>query len=659
MKNQSSLFFVLAPTFIFLALMFMVPLAHAFDSVTAGEYQIQISTNPEVPRVNEEVTVTLKVLRSSDGTPVTGGKIIASAKYLLEEIKFQGVRPQRMDGAVVASEADAFGNYEFKTSFKRADPHYIKVSFLEMDGKTYVPPLFAGFTMDVAQVDLRAVRTGTVLLAFALLALAAGYLIYRMNVAPSSDPEGFNFLDIPWIKRLFKWKYIQTVVQVPLVIAFAVLVFLAFDDIQDGGKNVATKLIWTIWWAGIIFTFVLVGRLWCFMCPIGAITDWTSRAVRQTRRLPKALRNVWIANLLFIFFTLLDVQLGVVRSPLVTGSLFVGITLFAAGMAITYERRTFCRYLCPIGGIIGLYSMFSGVELRSKDKQTCREHKVKECYVGNDCGEGCPMFELVPTMDSNNACNFCGECVKTCSKDNITLRARGFFKDAWTTRRFSLDEASLAIVLVGVSIFVTGDMLEPWAGWMSTLVNIFPAELLGMEYDYTIEVTTKTLLFFAVALILIPGMLLLASYASNKFVGSEGHSGLKRTFTVFGYMFIPVGLSLHLAHNAGHLLNESLGIVPAMQRAVLKYTSFSLGEPNWGFAAMTIVDGAFLYWIQMGIFAIFYVFSIYAGYRLSLNNYADRSTAFRALVPMLVLSFVLMMVNVYLLNLPMAPRHIH
>ncbi|HEB02539.1 MAG TPA: 4Fe-4S binding protein [Nitrospirae bacterium] len=659
MKNRSSLLVALASAFALLALMFMVPVAHAFDSVTAGEYHIQLITSPEKPRVGDEVVVTVKVLNLSDEKPATRGKVIASSGHLLSDIRENGVRPSRMKEAVEAPEADAFGNYEFKTSFSRAEPHYIKISILEMDGKQYDPPLFAGFTTDVDWPDLQAVRTWTVLLAFVVFSLAAGYLIYRMKVAPSIDPEGFNFLDIPWIKRIFKWKHLQTSIQIPLVVVFAVLIFLAFDDIQDGGKNIATKLIWTIWWAGIIFTFVLVGRLWCFMCPVGAITDWVSRAVRSTRRLPKALRNVWIANLLFIMFTLLDVQLGVVRSPLVTGSLFTGITMLAVGMAVAFERRTFCRYLCPIGGIIGLYSMFSGIELRAKDKQTCREHKQKECYVGNDRGEGCPMFELVPAMDSNNACNFCGECIKTCSKDNITLRARGFFKDAWTTKRLSLDEATLAIVLVGVSIFVTGDMLEPWAGWMASLVNAFPAELLGIDYEYTVEVLTKSLLFFIVALILIPGMLFAASYASNWFVGNEGHNGLKRTFTVFGYMFIPVGLSMHLAHNAGHLLKESLGIVPALQRAVLKYTSFSLGEPDWQFAAMTIVDGAFLYWMQMGIFAVFYVFSIYSGYRLSLNNYEDRSTAFRALVPMLVLSFVLMMANVYLLNLPMAPRHIH
>jgi hypothetical protein len=61
----------------------------------------------------------------------------------------------------------------------------------------------------------------------------------------------------------------------------------------------------------------------------------------------------------------------------------------------------------------------------------------------------------------------------------------------------------------------------------------------------------------------------------------------------------------------------------------------------------------------MGLFLIFYVYSIYAGYRLAMNSYRDSHTAFKALVPMILLSFVLMMVNVYLLNFPMLPRHGH
>jgi ferredoxin len=303
--------------------------------------------------------------------------------------------------------------------------------------------------------------------------------------------------------------------------------------------------------------------------------------------------------------------------------------------------------------------MFSAVELRSKDGDVCRNHKRKDCYLGNKRGYGCPMFETIPKMDSNNVCNFCGECIKSCPKNNITIRARSFFKDAWTSRNKSLDEATLAVVLVGVAIFVTGDMLEPWAGWMDSAMKLFPADLFGIEYTYTVEVMTKSILYFSVSLLLIPGLILLASALSNSIVGEENHNGLKQTFIKFGYMFIPIGISMHLAHNTGHLLNESGGIIPALQRVLNKYTSLYAGDPNWNIAISPLMDPVYLYWIQMGLLLIFYAFALYAGYRLAMVHFKDHDTSFKAVLPMIAASFVLMAVNVYLLNLPMAPRHVH
>lgn len=632
--------------------------AHAFDSVALRDYQMQLMTDPEVPIAGKPTTVTIKVLRL-DGEPARGGKIFVTSGDRVEDMRIKGLSLEDMDGHVEAVEVDGFGNYEFTTTFATAEQYYIKVAVLEMDGDTFAPPLRAGFNVTASAPEHRAARMWLVLASFVLLTAGAAYIIYRRSKTPSSDPAGFNLLDLPVVRNLLTSRWLQTLFQVPLLLGFAVLIFLAFADIQDGGRNLATKSIWTIWWAGIIFTFVFVGRVWCYMCPVGALSEWTARLVDSSRRFPPALRNVWLANAMFVLLTWLDVQLGVVRSPLVTGWLLVGVTVLAVVIALFYERRTFCRYLCPIGGVIGIYSMFSAIELRAKNCETCRGHKVKECYLGSDNGRGCPMFELLPTMDSNNACNFCGECIRSCSRDNITIRLRTFFKDAWASKRLSLDEAALAMVLVGVSIFVTGDMLEPWRGWMERAMAMVPASLLGIRYEYTIEVVTKSFLYFSTSLVLIPALLLAASLLSNRLVALDERLGVRRTFVTFAYMFIPIGLSLHLAHNAGHLFNESEGIVPAFQRAVNTYTPFYLGEPRWQLAAAPLIDGAFLYWIQMGILAVMYLFSLLAGYRLSMNSFGRRDQAFRALAPMALLSFVFMMVNVFLLNLPMAPRHIH
>jgi hypothetical protein len=628
-------------------------------TVSTGDYRIQLLTDPSPPVAGLETLTTLKVLRVTDGLPAQHGKIHIKFSEAADTDEIDRIENEDLSTFNMVKGGDEHGNYEIKSTFAKHAPYYIDIVISEIEGIRLLSPLRAGFTVIPSPVGHAGLKMMFVLATVLVVFVFFIFIIHAKLRKQSSDPIGFNYLDIPWIKKILTWNYLQPLFQIPLLIMFAILLFLAFFDIQDGGKNLSTKLIWTVWWAGVIFTFVLVGRVWCFMCPLGAVSEWISNVVKATRKLPVRMRNVWLANLLFITLTWIDITLGVVGIPVLTGVLFVVITVIAVATSLIYERRTFCRYLCPIGGIIGIYSMFSAVELRSKDCSVCKSHNKKECYVGNNNGRGCPMFELVPSMDSNNACNFCGECIKTCSRNNISLRFRAFFKDVWTTSKYSLDEAALAIVLVGVSIFVTGDMLEPWEEWMAAAKTLVPAELLGIEYDYTIEVVAKSFIYIFFSLILIPGALFLASIFSNRLVGQANHNGLIKTLSIFGYMFIPIGLSLHLAHNAGHLLNESGGVVPAIQRFINIYTPFNAGEPDWLLAAEPLIDPSFLYWIQMSLLLIFFVYSLYAGYRLSLKNYKDGSIAFRALFPMVVLSLALVTLSVYLLNLPMAPRHLH
>jgi polyferredoxin len=628
-------------------------------TVSTGDHLLQLQTEPASPVAGQETLITLKVLNASDGTPARSGSIFIKISEAEDAEEIIRIAHNDLSTFDRLKERDEFGNYGFTAAFPRHAPYQIDIIMSEVNGTALPTLIRAGYTVLATPAKYPGLRMGTVF-ATVLIIFAALVIYFRTRLLQkSSDPAGVNLLDIPWVRKIITWKYFQPLFQVPLLIAFGILLLLAFFDIQDGGKNLSTKLIWTVWWAGVIFTFVLVGRLWCFMCPLGAISEWISNTVKAARKLPVWLRNVWLANLLFILLTWIDISLGVVGLPLLTGIMFLAITVVAVIISLLYERRTFCRYLCPIGGIIGIYSMFSAVELRSKECSTCKSHNIKECYVGNDRGRGCPMFELVPVMDSDNACNFCGECINSCSRNNITLRFRSFFKDAWTTSRYSLDEAALAIVLVGVSIFVTGDMLEPWEDWIAAAKVMVPADLLGIEFDYTVEVVAKSALYILISLIIIPGAMFIASAFSNRLAGPGNHKSIIRTFTIFGYMFIPIGLSLHLAHNAGHLLNESGAVLPAFQRFINTYTPFNAGEPNWLLAAEPLIDPSFLYWIQMTLLLVFFVYSLYAGYRLSIKNYKDGTIAFRALLPMVVLSLVLVTLNVYLLNLPMAPRHIH
>ena len=474
----------------------------------------------------------------------------------------------------------------------------------------------------------------------------------KLKISPGQKAE---LLDIGWVKRAMQARWFQPALQIPVFLGFVIIIIAGLFDIQKGDMNVATLLMWTIWWAAIIFTFILVGRIWCMMCPFGAAQDLITRIFSLGKRFPRPLRNIYLPSLLFFGLTWWDSYSGIVNKPGLTAWLLIGFFAVAIITALIYRGRTFCRYICPIGGLIGLYSMFSPVELRNRCAETCKQHKTKECIQGTERGSGCPMFETPMTLDRNNYCNFCGECVKTCSQNNVSIRFRTFAKDLWSPVRGFFDEAYLAMALVGISIVVTGEMVEPWHRWMDAIGKYIPFEALGVFDHSAIEKVTFSLVLAVGALLIPISLLFLAALAVRKATGPDSPLGLKETAVRFAYMFIPVGLSMHLAHNVSHLFQEGPGIIPAVKRALNEHLNAGFAAPEWDITPLMGQESVF--WTQMFIFAVLNMISLYAGYRIAFRFYGG--TALRAFIPMAVLALFFMALNTFILGQPMSLRHSH
>jgi len=569
------------------------------------------------------------------------------------------LRPTANVGQVFPSltREEAPGVYALEFTPLAAEPYELQVTLRDPVEARFQGSLSTMVSLPVTwewPVNPRLIVVGMIILSLA----AAALLILRLRGDAVAPGERFNLLALPWLQRLVTSPALQPATQIPLTFLFAIVVFLGFADTPVAGRNLATKLTWTIWWAGIIFTFILVGRLWCLLCPIGAVNEWASRFAQPTRQWPKPLRNLWIANGSFVLLTWADVQLGVVRHPRVTAWIILLLVVSAVLTGLFYQRRTFCRYLCPITGLIGIYSMVAPVELRAKRCEACRTHTEKECFVGGPMNVGCPMFERLWEMDSNAYCNLCFECVKGCTQDNLVLRLRSFGKDLWGATRRHLDEAYLAVVLVGASLYLTGEMVQPWHEVLDRIASRVPLHLLGITSHKTVEAWINAVLFLLVALALIPLLVLAAAWVAQRLLAWAGKAvRLREIVTVFGYMFIPISLSMHLAHNLHHLLDEGPGIVPVIQRTVNRFTPAWAGVPAWDLPPLASHE--VVYWMQMLLFMGFYGVSLYAGAHLARRYFSNAETTFRATAPMVLVSLVLMLLNVYVLSQPMSARHSH
>jgi len=250
-----------------------------------------------------------------------------------------------------------------------------------------------------------------------------------------------------------------------------------------GSHNFATIFVWIVWWGLLKFLFIpFGGRAWCAVCPLPALGEWLQRQAVISRgplkplglgrAWPRRLRGGWLATA-----TLLAIGVAsapILTRPALTGWFLAGMAALAVGLALVFRGRAFCRYVCPVGGFVGLYALAAPIALRVKDPEVCLHHKEKECLRGSTRAYGCPWHAYPGTLARNFDCGLCLECLRACPKDNVGLYLRPFGVDLVASsgkgdkgdRRDKgwprADEGFGAIVMLALAAIYSAVFLGPW-----------------------------------------------------------------------------------------------------------------------------------------------------------------------------------------------------
>jgi len=284
----------------------------------------------------------------------------------------------------------------------------------------------------------------------------------------------FELTRYGWLKSLLKSRLLQPALMLITLFFFVLAILTGLIGTPAGNRNFGIIFVWIVWWALLIMVLVpFFGRLWCMVCPIPAPGEWLQRRTivqhkpgrlhTLRRRWPSRLRNIWLQN--FGFLAMAIFSTVILTRPGVTAWVLLGTILLGVGLSIAFEKRVFCRYVCPVGGFIGLYSLTSTIELRVKDVQVCKDHTSKDCVVGTACSYGCPWLVFPGNMERNTHCGMCAECLKACPKDNIALNLRPFGADLLVAKGRSLDEAYKALIMLACALLYSAVLLGPW-GWL-------------------------------------------------------------------------------------------------------------------------------------------------------------------------------------------------
>ncbi|MBT3188017.1 MAG: 4Fe-4S binding protein [Anaerolineae bacterium] len=383
-----------------------------------------------------------------------------------------------------------------------------------------------------------------------------------------------NLLHIPLIKALLKNRWPQFTIIVIALAGFILAILSGFFGTPVGSRNFGIIFVWIAWWAILMLVAVpFFGRGWCGICPIPAPGEWIQRGAMLGprgqakgatlskskglgRRWPKRFRNIWLQNGSFLLVALFSTV--ILTQPRVTAIVLVAFLFVAVGASLIFERRAFCRYLCPVGGFIGLYSQLAPVEVRVVDTAVCKSHTEKTCYTGNDDGYGCPWDVFPPGMVKNTYCGTCMECLRTCPHDNIAINIRAIGTDLSVERNRKLDEAYKAFIMLGAAAVYSAVLLGPWGTLKLAAYSV--GTLPWMAYATS---------FLTLILLALPGIFWLMVWFGKRL--SDASQPTKKLFISQAYALIPLGLTAWIAFSLSFVF------------ANFSYVLVALSDPfGWG-----------------------------------------------------------------------------
>lgn len=366
---------------------------------------------------------------------------------------------------------------------------------------------------------------------------------------PEKELHKLNLLRSEKVRALLRNpRLFATFIWIDIAVVALVTIFTLWGGSRPAGhplqafeNNPGMLITWLIWFPLLPVSAFLIGRIWCGICPIAGIGDLAARVKRYNLPVPKIFKRLdfWLLIASFIFVDYIEELAGVADRPWATAVFLIAIVYLAVAFTVLYERKAFCRYLCPLGGLLGAYSTMSMAEVRGNKKvcQTqCGEHT---CYKGSGTVEGCPLASYPASLATNADCMMCGNCVKSCENRGVQVNLRPPLQELWKNAQPTLALSLFAVILVGL---MAKHQFPALTSWLSV------QQRLGWT-DGTAH-TVLFLLFVAVAV---------AGFAvSSTLSAAASQETVVRNMTMYGIALIPLAFAGHLAHVAHEFLGDGI-----------------------------------------------------------------------------------------------------
>lgn len=315
-------------------------------------------------------------------------------------------------------------------------------------------------------------------------------------------------------------------------------------------------LLWGIWFPLVFVSVLFSGRSWCgVLCPMGAASEWLNK-VGLKRPIPGWLKWEGTPILSFIFVTILGQTIDVRDEATAIAELFGGTLLLALLIGFFYGRkkRAWCRHVCPIGLLLGVFSRLGAVQFATKQVR-----KGQDQYTEKGI---CPTMIAINHKHESRHCIQCFRCIKPQSEGGLFIKLRKWGEEIIQIRHHNPNLAEIAFIFLGTGIALGGflwlilpeytlwrEQIGTWFinhGWYwigysgpSWLMSVHPEARQTYNWlDFMMIVG-----FMLGCMIIVSMVLSLCTALSAYFAGVfHARGSFKERFIELGYQFTPVAM---------------------------------------------------------------------------------------------------------------------
>ncbi len=442
---------------------------------------------------------------------------------------------------------------------------------------------------------------------------------------PSDPSPGLDVARNPRVARVLHNRKFQFLLILPNQIIFWTVIFVGFLGTTIPGLNFGTAITWYVWFCLVFVMMAVVGRAWCAMCPFGGFAEWiqrrtffqrTQKTLGLGRKFPEPLARLGFVLPVVSFLVLTWIEeffnIAGPGTPSDTSFMVIGIVASALIFFLVFERRTFCRYICPLTSLIGTVgSMGSVAGFRTRDRDVCVNCKTKDCMRGGESGFGCPWYTWPASADSNLYCGLCTECYKSCPEDNIGLFLQKPLTSVVAPRRRRADVAWAVALLWGLVLYQQINATNGFTNldnWMNSQLH-FPHYPNPVDYLGGIGLLALATAGAAWGIAALVARRDVTFTHPGSFI--DRNSRFRAFFVPIAYGLIPVVGADYFARQLPKFFQSSPAVVPAATHI------FGFSSTHSSLYTFAIMTNGWIVFTQVAVIALGTLAALWATWRIT------------------------------------------